>query len=459
MKRLISRLKGKAFNKFGTIGCILLAMVLLSWQNAGAGDLTIVGSFTTPGVPKSITVNGDYGYLADGSNGLQVVDVRDPSNPVIVGSVDTEGTALSVVPSGNGNHVYLADYDKGVVVIDVSVPTSPVIVGSFKEVIYALDVDVSGNYAYVADYAYKLHILDVSDPSKPSKLKSVDMPGPALGVFVTGTKAYVACAQAGLQIVNISNPSEATIAGGVSLSYARDVFVAGSYAYVANQLAGFAVVNVSNSTAPFIVGTLKGNAPVNSVFVTGNLAFLGSGSEGLVAVDISDPTKPKVQDSLFMLGGVRSVYVQGIYIYAVTERYYVNVVVNQIKVQVGGRLKVGVTPLANFPVKLLKKVGNEWKAARTVTTDAQGYYNAVIKAPGEILTRARDIILTSQAAINGEVTYNGAPFPSAPARLFRISGDKYIHVKTVSTDINGKYNFGKRNAGTYRVDIRIGPPF
>jgi hypothetical protein len=39
--------------------------------------------------------------VADWGSGLQVIDVNDPENPQIIGSVDTPGEAVGVTVVGN----------------------------------------------------------------------------------------------------------------------------------------------------------------------------------------------------------------------------------------------------------------------------------------------------------------------------------------------------------------------
>ena len=90
----------------------------------------IVGSVDTPGDAKDVHVSGSHAYvadnMADGSYGLQVIDVSDPANPVIAGSVDTPGAGHG--PKGgvhvSGSNAYVADwldyvYLNGLQVIDI----------------------------------------------------------------------------------------------------------------------------------------------------------------------------------------------------------------------------------------------------------------------------------------------------------------------------------------------------
>lgn len=44
-----------------------------------------MGSVATPGYAKSVTLSNGYAYTADGSSGLQVIDISDPTKPVLLG--------------------------------------------------------------------------------------------------------------------------------------------------------------------------------------------------------------------------------------------------------------------------------------------------------------------------------------------------------------------------------------
>jgi hypothetical protein len=59
-----------------------------------------------------------------------VIDVRNPAHCVRVGGYDTSGTALDVAVSGN--YAYVADRDDGLQVIDVSNPANCVRVGGYN---------------------------------------------------------------------------------------------------------------------------------------------------------------------------------------------------------------------------------------------------------------------------------------------------------------------------------------
>lgn len=68
-----------------------------------------------------ILVSG-YAYAACDTSGLQVIDVTDPTSPVLLGSADTPGEAGDVVVADG--FAYVADKEYGISIIDVSVPAA-----------------------------------------------------------------------------------------------------------------------------------------------------------------------------------------------------------------------------------------------------------------------------------------------------------------------------------------------
>ena len=60
-----------------------------------------------------------------------------------------------------------ADEWKGLVILDMSDPTHPVLAGRYATTGAALGVAVSGSTAFVATYSFGLLVIDVSAPSNP----------------------------------------------------------------------------------------------------------------------------------------------------------------------------------------------------------------------------------------------------------------------------------------------------
>src|SRR6266540_178442 len=166
-------------------------------------ELMRVGGYDTSGRALGLAVSGNYAYVADELDGLQVIDVSNPANPQRVGGYDTMyafGVAVS------GNYAYVADYDAGLLVIDVSNPADPQRVGGYDTSGNAWAVAVSGNYAYVGGYDAGLQVIDVSNPANPRRVGGNSAFG-ASDVVVAGTNVFVAARFSGLVILDLFRPS------------------------------------------------------------------------------------------------------------------------------------------------------------------------------------------------------------------------------------------------------------
>jgi hypothetical protein len=118
-------------------------------------------NISDPGLPQSIDSyrrdnthsyehalkNGSVLYLAAHANGVETVDITNPSQFVYVTHTQTTN-AFALARSGN--HLFVADGAGGLVVLDISQPGRPVKVASEPTSGMAIDVDISGTHAYVA---------------------------------------------------------------------------------------------------------------------------------------------------------------------------------------------------------------------------------------------------------------------------------------------------------------------
>ncbi len=245
-----------------------------------------------PSTSNEVTVIGSTAYVVcgygSGWTGMKIIDVSDLSNPAVIGSVDTPGAANGITVIGNT--AYVAD-DSGLHIIDVSNPSTPSVIGSVN-ILYATGVTVINNTAYVS-YSDGLQIISVSNPSAPNVIGSVYIPS-AAGVTVIGNTAYLACGN--LQIIDVSNPSEPEIIGSAETGgNATGVMAVGNRVYVADKNAGLQIIDAGNPSEPDVIGSVDTPDIANGVMVTGNTAFVPCGGTDLFRgnmqiIDVSNPS-------------------------------------------------------------------------------------------------------------------------------------------------------------------------
>jgi hypothetical protein len=234
-----------------------------------------VGSYA--GYALDVAVVGNLAFVADGSSGLQVLNVGDPANITLAGSYACYAEGVTVA----GNLAFVAG-SSGLWVLNVGDPANITLAGSYDTPGYAWDVAVAGNLAFVADEDSGLQVLNVGDPADITLAGSYDTPGDARGVAVAGNLAFVADYHSGLQVLNVGNPANITLAGSYDTpGYARRVAVAGNLAFVADYHSGLQVLNVGNPANITLAGSYDTPGYAGGVAVVGNLAFVAAGSSGL----------------------------------------------------------------------------------------------------------------------------------------------------------------------------------
>ncbi len=250
----------------------------------------IVGSYDSPGHARDAFVSGDLAFIADQSQGLQVVDIHDPANPVRIGYCAT--------PFGYARGVWVSDgiaylADLGLQSIDVHDPVRPVIIGDYS-LPDAFDVCVSDTVAFLATGRGTfggLRAVSVSDPANPVEIGHIETLDFARRVCVAGNIAFVADST-GLEIIDVSHPDDMVIIRHAPYA-ANDVVVADGLAYLAVNGVGLQILELTDPADPTLIGTYETPGRAVGVSVFDGVAFVACDSSGLQVVDVRDPYNPK----------------------------------------------------------------------------------------------------------------------------------------------------------------------
>ncbi|MFC1975808.1 LVIVD repeat-containing protein [Chloroflexota bacterium] len=284
--------------------------------------LGTVGAFF-PLYDAAIMDNYIYLFALDG---LRMVDILDPTNPVTVGfyKMKTDGGNV-IVADG---YVYVTDYTNGLSVFKTMPVTIPEPTLTMELVDHrggkVNNVFVQDNYAYVG-FGPELAILDISAPHQPIRIGHIVLPAKYRSIVqditVAGPYAYV-LDQNNLWIVDVSNPVSLARVGNVSTWPTNlsswtphsntSITVVGQYAYLTQESCSgrsgsgnlchgkFKVMDVSDPTQPFevsVFGTSGGRGGYNTgtreVQIIDTFAYVADSEEyGLRVFDVSDPTTP-----------------------------------------------------------------------------------------------------------------------------------------------------------------------
>lgn len=208
-------------------------------RTAPVADLALAGD------PRAMAVRLDpvharatHAYVGCGDGTLQVVDLKNPVMPRLVGARRELADPRAMVTQGDW--LFVADGVGGVLVFDTSKPDKPALAGTLPTV-QANGLHLCWPWLLVADGPGGLLIADVADPARPAALASVDCNGesgaPNEAVDVTALfqysrtraadplgeriersharhLAYVACGLDGVRIVDFTEPTRPQVLHG-----------------------------------------------------------------------------------------------------------------------------------------------------------------------------------------------------------------------------------------------------
>lgn len=256
-----------------------------------------LSSLALPGA-RRVDVSGDFAFVAAGSYGLLIVDVRDRHNPFLVASLVLPGESLDVKIAGQ--IAYVAAGSAGLQVVDVSDPLEPLRLGGVDPPGEAQDLVVRGGRIYLADGSGGVRIIDATNAGAPTLLGTYTAgPGAAVGVDVSGGLAVVAYGYLGIQVIDVSNPGSPVGLGTLATDNAFDVVVDGSIAYVADYTGSLRTVDFAAPAAPQFLaqtpgalgGYLLSLAKVRDFTFGADVFFVN----GVPITAVSDPANPTVR--------------------------------------------------------------------------------------------------------------------------------------------------------------------
>lgn len=247
------------------------------------------GFIDTAGFATGSDRQGDYLYIADSDRGLAIYNIARVGSPVLVASL----TGLSVNDVTVKNNLAILSLDNGVQLVDVTDPTRPVELGAFQTAFPVSETEIGDGVAYVAGGAGGLTILNISNPSNPTLVTRLTTIG-AIQIAPYGRYLYVADGSRGLRVIDATNPSAPIVSATLLAGYnVVDVERFSSNLLVMTRDNGLFAYSLATPTTPTHVGTtLAPNvAAMLSMDVDGPIAYVGT-TTGLFALDMTVLNQP-----------------------------------------------------------------------------------------------------------------------------------------------------------------------
>lgn len=290
------------------------------------------------------TEDRPYLYVANKEAGLTIYDITNISTPISVATVPIDQYLDMHVMSltQSGNYVYLATGNtwatdsSGVVIVDVQDPSSPVVTDYYflpNSTHGSGIVKVEGNYAYLGAMQDGLITLDVTDKNNiqfvsqfipdinypinnPSNVNIYNL----RGMEVRNDTIYGCYDGGGIRIIDVTNKVVPVQIGQYCnpVMYTptdhpkayNNIVLRDSLAYVAVDYCGLEILNISDPSNIELVGWWNPyGCPTNNWFTSPvhsnelvldescDVVFLSTGKSDMMAIDVSNPAFPDSIDS------------------------------------------------------------------------------------------------------------------------------------------------------------------
>ena len=264
---------------------------------------------------QSVTIQGNYAYVAGGGSAatMSIYDISNQAIPVLKGSINLLGSYQIAV---QGNYAYVPSSGGFVLyVVNITDPSNPSVTGSVNLTATTgslYSCVISGNYVYISTQSKGLTVVDVTNPASPTQVyQEGGTLNKSVGVAIAGTTLYTTNYQTTapwtvryLKTWNISSPTSPVLQNTYTLpSGAKpgNLSVYGNYAYVTdlNQNVVY-IINITTPTAPVYTATLTPSGIFNVDFIgsavsnNDNYVYIPSGANATYGgfIDMFDVTVP-----------------------------------------------------------------------------------------------------------------------------------------------------------------------
>lgn len=235
-----------------------------------------IGGIEALDIITNVTVSGDYAYVTAFSDGLRILDVHFPDAPVEMSSLVFDWI-IDGAPAVQDGYAYvlslgLQNQNEGLIVVDVHNPYNPVEVG-FCPTNRPEDIKVDGDYAYLADGATgPIRVIDISNPEAPQSIFWQAVTGGAVSIELSDGYVFLGGYDK-VHVFNRSDPSNLIELTSINLpDYAFDLAWADDVLYVASE--DLYIYDVQNPENPALIATFETDDRATGVEFADNFLYL-----------------------------------------------------------------------------------------------------------------------------------------------------------------------------------------
>ncbi len=292
-------------------------------------DLQFIGYFSDGGTTSDVFIEKSIAYIANGKNGLLILDVKNPYNPKLLSNSFSDRTYYQNIVVQN-NRAYLVNkHSLSLDVFDVSNPTNPIKLTHDVNDRYAssahTNLVIEDNRAYLLT-AYssmwgtsfsRLEIYNITDVNNITSLGKHDFNDEYARAFVVQNEIIFVGLNFGMHIFDASNASSLQELSVCALEYSSsfgDIEIYDNLAYCAIRNFGLRIIDVSELSSPFEIGFYQTDDRDSYYYRGGKSICFDNGfiymtdyDEGLLIFKVSTPTSPLLQGEYYEITNIQAI--------------------------------------------------------------------------------------------------------------------------------------------------------
>jgi hypothetical protein len=252
-------------------------------------------------IPLKLITTNEYCYVnyydpATNDSEFHIFDISNPILTSLLGTFSLDGEILDFAV--NGDFCYLSRYSIDCSVLDISDPTYPILPVAYNNIgaIYAMTI--KDDIAYFCCSISGFLVYDVSDPFEINELSYVDRNYyNCYSVTVEEDKAYIADGTGGMDVINVDDSSNPVFLGNYdtqdnSGALAKHLTILDDVAFLATH--DFLFIDVSNHENLYLVNSFDDSYPPHSIAVVDdNLVAVNPQYDNIIKFySLADPASP-----------------------------------------------------------------------------------------------------------------------------------------------------------------------
>ncbi len=292
-------------------------------------EMKIVG-FLGGGEVNDLFIDGELLYVADGIEGLDIVDISNPVTKGVVSVVDIEKGAYKLLIGDK--KAFIADFGKNLQVLDIEDPISPSLLSNsfikesstdevfikeddisllssiFREEDYITDMKILNNYLFLGNGVEGVKVFDIKNLKDISKIESE--------IAVSSLEAkndilYLGGSDKKLEIVDVSEINASKNIYSYDLKISPDILkLKENLLFAASVDGGLELLDIKDYKKPNFNSYFDLNSNIFDLLFYKNYLFIAGGSRGVLIYDISDKKMMNLVANISLNGYAKSLTIE-----------------------------------------------------------------------------------------------------------------------------------------------------